>query len=108
MGFSFLARDNKDIQFYTVDNNPKHIDLAKQIVEKHCGSIPENVHFIESDGDKFLESFNFLELSFFVVMKVLRSIKSAKQRHRDCRVVRRKGRLYVINKTDSRFKARQG
>ncbi|MBD22616.1 MAG: 50S ribosomal protein L36 [Alphaproteobacteria bacterium] len=41
-------------------------------------------------------------------MKVLRSIKSAKQRHRDCRVVRRKGRLYVINKTDSRFKARQG
>ncbi len=41
-------------------------------------------------------------------MKVLRSIKSAKQRHRDCRVVKRKGRLYVINKTDSRFKARQG
>ena len=41
-------------------------------------------------------------------MKVLRSIKSAKLRHRDCRVVKRKGRLYVINKTDSRFKARQG
>ena len=38
-------------------------------------------------------------------MKVLRSIKSAKNRHRDCRVVKRKGRLYVINKTDSRFKA---
>ena len=33
-------------------------------------------------------------------MKVLRSIKSAKQRHRDCRVVKRKGRVYVINKTD--------
>ena len=42
-------------------------------------------------------------------MKVLRSIKSAKSRHRDCRVVKkRKGRLYVINKTDARFKARQG
>ena len=41
-------------------------------------------------------------------MKVLRSIKSAKQRHRDCRVVKRKGRVYVINKTDPRFKARQG
>ncbi|MDA0188118.1 MAG: 50S ribosomal protein L36, partial [Proteobacteria bacterium] len=26
----------------------------------------------------------------------------------DCRVVRRKGRVYVINKTQRRFKARQG
>ena len=42
------------------------------------------------------------------VMKVLRSLKSAKTRHRDCRVVRRKGRVYVINKTNPRFKARQG
>ena len=50
----------------------------------------------------------FLELIILQIMKVLRSIKSAKQRHRDCRVVKRKGRLYVINKTDSRFKARQG
>lgn len=41
-------------------------------------------------------------------MKVLRSLKSAKKRHRDCRVVRRRGRVYVINKTNPRFKARQG
>ncbi|MFO1188527.1 MAG: type B 50S ribosomal protein L36 [Alphaproteobacteria bacterium] len=41
-------------------------------------------------------------------MKVLRSLKSAKTRHKDCRVVRRKGRLYVINKTNPRYKARQG
>jgi large subunit ribosomal protein L36 len=41
-------------------------------------------------------------------MKVLKSLKSAKRRHKDCRVVRRKGRLYVINKTNPRFKARQG
>ena len=41
-------------------------------------------------------------------MKVLNSLKSAKRRHKDCRVVRRKRRLYVINKTDPRFKARQG
>jgi len=42
------------------------------------------------------------------VMKVLRSLKSAKVRHRDCRVVRRRGRVYVINKSNPRFKARQG
>jgi len=41
-------------------------------------------------------------------MKVLRSLKSAKKRHKDCRVVRRRGRIYVINKTNRRFKARQG
>ena len=41
-------------------------------------------------------------------MKVVNSIKTLKTRHRDCRVVRRKGRVYVINKTNRRFKARQG
>lgn len=41
-------------------------------------------------------------------MKVRSSLKSLKSRHKDCKVVRRKGRLYVINKTDARFKARQG
>ena len=41
-------------------------------------------------------------------MKVLNSFKSAKKRHKECRVVRRKGRVYVINKRNPRFKARQG
>lgn len=41
-------------------------------------------------------------------MKVVNSLKSLKKRDRDCRVVRRKGRIYVINKTKRRFKARQG
>ncbi len=50
-------------------------------------------------------------LSRFVVrraMKIRNSLKSLKSRHRDCRVIRRKGRIYVINKTQRRFKARQG
>jgi large subunit ribosomal protein L36 len=42
------------------------------------------------------------------VMKVRSSLKSLKTRHRDCKLVRRKGRVYVINKTNPRFKARQG
>ncbi len=41
-------------------------------------------------------------------MKIRNSLKSAKARHKDCRVIRRKGRVYVINKTNPRFKARQG
>jgi large subunit ribosomal protein L36 len=42
------------------------------------------------------------------VMKVRNSLKSLRGRHRDNRLVRRKGRLYIINKTQRRFKARQG
>ena len=41
-------------------------------------------------------------------MKVLNSLKSAKLRDRQCRLVRRRGRVYVINKRNPRFKARQG
>jgi large subunit ribosomal protein L36 len=41
-------------------------------------------------------------------MKVRSSLKSLKGRHRDCKIVRRKGVVYVINKTDPRFKAKQG
>lgn len=41
-------------------------------------------------------------------MKVVSSVKSLKKRHKDCRVIRRRGRIYVINKTNPRFKARQG
>jgi large subunit ribosomal protein L36 len=43
-----------------------------------------------------------------VIMKVRNSLKSLRGRHRDNRIVRRKGRVYVINKTQRRFKARQG
>ena len=41
-------------------------------------------------------------------MKVVSSLKSLKTRHPDCQVVRRRGRIYVICKTNPRFKARQG
>ncbi len=41
-------------------------------------------------------------------MKVLSSLKSAKTRHPECQVVKRRGRLYVICKANPRFKAVQG
>jgi large subunit ribosomal protein L36 len=41
-------------------------------------------------------------------MKVTNSLKTLKSRDKNCRIVRRKGRVYVINKTHRRFKARQG
>ncbi|MDY6069260.1 MAG: type B 50S ribosomal protein L36 [Opitutales bacterium] len=41
-------------------------------------------------------------------MKVVSSLKSLKTRHPDCKVVRRNGKVYVICKSNPRFKARQG
>jgi large subunit ribosomal protein L36 len=41
-------------------------------------------------------------------MKVVNSLKTIKKRDKNCRVIRRKGRVYVINKRNPRFKARQG
>jgi large subunit ribosomal protein L36 len=41
-------------------------------------------------------------------MKIKSSLKTAKIRDKNNQLVRRKGRLYVINKTNPRMKARQG
>jgi len=41
-------------------------------------------------------------------MKIRNSLRSLAKRHRDNRMVRRKGRIYIINKTNPRYKARQG
>ena len=41
-------------------------------------------------------------------MKIRNSLRSLKQRHADCQIVRRKGRVYVINKTQRKYTARQG
>ncbi|CAO4841442.1 MAG: 50S ribosomal protein L36 2 [Holosporales bacterium] len=41
-------------------------------------------------------------------MRIANSLKTLKSRHKACKVVRRRGRVYVINKQNPRFKARQG
>jgi large subunit ribosomal protein L36 len=41
-------------------------------------------------------------------MRVVNSIKTVKTRHKDCKLVRRRGVTFIINKTNPKFKARQG
>ncbi|WP_350335217.1 type B 50S ribosomal protein L36 [Coralliovum pocilloporae] len=41
-------------------------------------------------------------------MKIKNSLKALAKRHRANRMIRRKGRVYIINKQNPRFKARQG
>jgi large subunit ribosomal protein L36 len=40
-------------------------------------------------------------------MKVVSSLKTLKNRDKHCRIVRRKGRVYVINKKNPRYKVKQ-
>jgi large subunit ribosomal protein L36 len=42
------------------------------------------------------------------VMKIANSLKALKKRDANCKIVRRKGRTYIINKKNPRYKARQG
>lgn len=43
-----------------------------------------------------------------IIMKVVSSIGTLKNRNKDCQVVKRRGRTYVICKSDPRLKVRQG
>ena len=79
------------------------------------GSIPvaptrpdDAVTFIARDLTATRRRQRAADLLGIAVMKVRNSLKSLRARHRDNRIVRRKGRVYIINKSNPRFKARQG
>ncbi len=59
-------------------------------------------------GRKLVSSLNNNVIYIGTPMKVVNSLKTLKKRDRNCRVIRRRGRVYVINKVNKRFKARQG
>ena len=42
-----------------------------------------------------------------IIMKIKSSLKSIKKRDLNSKLVRRRGRVYVINKTNPKYKARQ-
>ncbi len=42
------------------------------------------------------------------INKAMKVRSSIKKRSADCKVIRRKGKLYVINKKNPKFKQRQG
>lgn len=41
-------------------------------------------------------------------MKIVNSLKAALKRDKNNKIVRRKGRIFLINKVNPRYKARQG
>jgi len=75
-------------KYFFKDDKKVELNKSENIVKKKNPEVNQN------DGNKN--------------MKVVSSLKTLKSRDRNCQVVRRRGRLYVINKKNPRFKARQG
>ena len=48
------------------------------------------------------------ELPIDINHKVMKVRASVKKRTADCKIVRRKGKVYIINKKNPKFKQRQG
>ena len=59
------------------------------------------------ETSKLTESKNLLNYKVNP-MKVVSSIGNLKNRSKDCQVVKRRGRIYLICKSDPRLKVRQG
>jgi len=64
-----------------------------------------NILYNFSRFDKIRVYFNKFKLK---PMKVVSSIGNLKNRSKDCQVVKRRGRIYLICKSDPRLKVRQG
>ena len=47
------------------------------------------------------------KLKIYCIMKVVSSLKSHKKRDINSKLVRRRGRIYIINKKNPKYKARQ-
>jgi large subunit ribosomal protein L36 len=62
---------------------------------------------VTGDSAGYTWQLNFSVWYQELAVKVLNSLKSAKARHRDCKIVRRRGKVFVICKSNPRFKARQ-
>ncbi len=73
-----------------------------------CAPHTEVGRFYLTEYGKYRNISIYVALVGKKAVKVMGSLKSAKSRDRDCKIVRRKGRIYVINKKKPRFKARQG
>ena len=68
-----------------------------------------------SSKNKIIQKYGKLQLKDYIssfikgplIMKIKSSLKSIKKRDLNSKLVRRRGRVYVINKTNPKFKARQ-
>ena len=79
----------------------------KCLKQNNIAKISKNNQIIQRFGKINLKDYvtSFIKGEKF--MKIKSSLKSVKKRDLNSKLVRRRGRVYVINKTNPKFKARQ-
>lgn len=55
-----------------------------------------------------MNSFSIQTFTTSIIQKKMKVKASVKKRSAECKVIRRKGKIYVINKKNPKFKQRQG
>ena len=79
--------------------------VAWVVVELNLNKLAKVI--LDLDQNELL-LYQIIKLINRAIMKVVSSLKTLKVRDRNSQIVKRRGRLYVINKRNPRFKARQG
>ncbi len=74
-------------------------------VELNLNKLTKVILDLDQNG---LLLYHVIRSIYRAIMKVVSSLKTLKVRDRNSQIVKRRGRLYVINKRNPRFKARQG
>ena len=106
--WAFNETIDKNTQF---DGNDEEnsISQTKDIINYLLSEKMYDNNITEELLIKYLSIINNLYFDIInLYMKVVSSLKSLKKRDINCKVVRRRGKLYVINKKNPKFKARQG
>jgi large subunit ribosomal protein L36 len=88
----------------------KTINSCLVIIAKGQHPIPSRTRKLSSSAPMVLclKIWKSRTLPGFKIMKIASSLKSLKKRDLNSKLVKRKGKIYVINKKNPKFKARQG
>ena len=86
------------------------LENTVQIIAHISGKM--RMHYIKIlPGDKVkveMSPYDLTKGRIVFIYKVMKTRASLKKRTPDCKIVRRKGRLFVINKKNPKYKMRQG
>ena len=112
-------------KFYSISHKDSYtiLDVAKMFNrkikylkarkgERYASALTKisyNNRIIKRFGKKSLKDYiaSFIKKQKFKHMKIASSLKSLKKRDLNSKLVRRRGRVYIINKKNPKFKARQ-
>ena len=88
----------------------KIIFLKPRVGERYASALTKisyNNQIIQKYGKLQLKDYISSFIRSLIIMKIKSSLKSIKKRDLNSKLVRRRGRVYIINKTNPKFKARQ-